>query len=287
MSKTKIIQMKGLPGSGKSTWAKELVLKDHTFKRINRDDIRAMVDNRDWSQAREKHIIAAEKLLAEYFVSQGFNLIIDDTGFSDSQQKIWQDFAKEHDADLEINFINTPIDECIARDIKRAYGVGEKVIKEMHRRYISEEKVPEAYEPPKGKPFAIMCDIDGTLAHMNGKRGPFDWKKVGLDDIDTVVRGILLSYKDAGHSIVLLSGRDSVCRAETEEWLIHWGVPYESLFMRPEGDNRKDSIVKRELFDEHIRDNYRIDFVLDDRDQVVEMWRGLGLKVLQVEDGDF
>lgn len=57
--------------------------------------------------------------------------------------------------------------------------------------------------------------------------------------------------------------------------------------MRPEGDIRKDSIVKREIFENYIRDYYNIQFVLDDRNQVVEMWRSLGLKCLQVQEGDF
>lgn len=57
--------------------------------------------------------------------------------------------------------------------------------------------------------------------------------------------------------------------------------------MRPEGDKRKDSIVKAELFDKHIKDNYAVDFVLDDRNQVVKMWRDMGLKCLQVAPGEF
>lgn len=51
--------------------------------------------------------------------------------------------------------------------------------------------------------------------------------------------------------------------------------------------NRKDVVIKRELFDRYIRDNYQVLFVLDDRNQVVDMWRELGLKCLQVAPGDF
>lgn len=57
--------------------------------------------------------------------------------------------------------------------------------------------------------------------------------------------------------------------------------------MRKSGDMRKDSIVKREMFDEHIRGRYNVNFVLDDRNQVVELWRSMGLTCLQVADGDF
>lgn len=74
---------------------------------------------------------------------------------------------------------------------------------------------------------------------------------------------------------------------KTEKWLRGNDITYGMLLMRPEGDIRKDSIVKREIFENYIRDYYNIQFVLDDRNQVVEMWRSLGLKCLQVAEGDF
>ncbi|HEX8348187.1 MAG TPA: 5'-hydroxyl kinase, partial [Actinoplanes sp.] len=89
---------------------------------------------------------------------------------------------------------------------------------------------------------------------------------------------------------VFLSGRDSVCRPETEKALLRafpsleWSL---RLHMRPEGDPRRDDHVKAELFDKHIRDRYRVVAVLDDRDQVVRMWRRMGLPTFQVAEGDF
>jgi len=65
------------------------------------------------------------------------------------------------------------------------------------------------------------------------------------------------------------------------------GVPYDALYMRAHKDGRRDSVVKVELFDAHVRDAYDVTCVLDDRDQVVEAWRALGLTVLQVAEGDF
>jgi hypothetical protein len=57
--------------------------------------------------------------------------------------------------------------------------------------------------------------------------------------------------------------------------------------MRDKGNNEKDSIVKRNMFEKYIRGKYFIEYVLDDRNQVVEMWRSMGLTCLQVADGDF
>ena len=57
--------------------------------------------------------------------------------------------------------------------------------------------------------------------------------------------------------------------------------------MRPEGDTRKDAILKREIYEREIRNRYNVAYVLDDRDQTVRVWRDLGLTCLQVADGDF
>jgi hypothetical protein len=69
--------------------------------------------------------------------------------------------------------------------------------------------------------------------------------------------------------------------------LAQYGIKPAGVFMRATGDQRKDSIIKQELFDRHILGKYNIKFVLDDRNQVVNMWRSLGLTVFQVAEGDF
>lgn len=133
---------------------------------------------------------------------------------------------------------------------------------------------------------AIIVDIDGTLAKMNG-RGPFEWLRVGEDKVKEPVKMIVNLYFEKGR-VIIFSGRDEVCRPQTEQWLSDNGIRYNRLLMRPEGNNEKDSIIKRRLYDNNIAGNYDIDFVLDDRNQVVDMWRkDLGLTCLQVDYGDF
>lgn len=133
------------------------------------------------------------------------------------------------------------------------------------------------------KPTAIMVDIDGTLAHMNGRRSPFNWQAVGQDDVDEVIASITQHYAH----VIIMSGRDEVCRPETELWLKKHNINYDKLVMRVADDNRKDSVIKWELYQKHVEPFYDIEFVLDDRNQVVKMWREQGLKCLQVAEGDF
>ena len=66
-----------------------------------------------------------------------------------------------------------------------------------------------------------------------------------------------------------------------------YGWVFDDLYMRLPNDLRKDSIVKQEIYEMCIKDKYNVLFVLDDRDQVVNMWREQGLKCLQVAEGNF
>ena len=91
-----------------------------------------------------------------------------------------------------------------------------------------------------------------------------------------------------GAAIVLVSGRSESSRSNTVAWLKKYDIPYQGLFMRPAEDFRKDAIVKREIYDQFIGSVYSIKYVLDDRDQVVEMWRNvLKLPCFQVNYGSF
>ena len=133
------------------------------------------------------------------------------------------------------------------------------------------------------------------MAHTSGKRSPYDYSKVDVDDLDVSIRkiaqatltGLNDEYSGEYCDLIILSGREDLCRNSTVEWLEKNNIFYDELFMRKTGDHRKDSIIKEEIFWEHIEPNYNVIAVFDDRDQVVKMWRSLGLKCLQVDYGNF
>jgi predicted nucleotidyltransferase len=147
------------------------------------------------------------------------------------------------------------------------------------------------YVPVEGTPRAVLVDIDGTVA-LHGDRDPYDTSRYHEDGVNIPVVLAVKAMLDAGHEVIMCSGRDEAFRDVTDRWLYEqvlkrYGLPYADLHMRPEGDTRRDDIVKLELFDKHIRDNYTVTCVFDDRDRVVKAWRGIGLTVLQVAEGNF
>jgi hypothetical protein len=140
--------------------------------------------------------------------------------------------------------------------------------------------------PDPALPPAWIVDVDGTLALLSG-RSPYAWHRVGEDAPNPPVIELVRALRAAGNAIVVVSGRDGVARAATLAWLDRHGIPHDVLLLRARGDARRDSVVKREIFDRSIRHVWQVRGVLDDRDQVVRMWRGLGLTCAQVAPGDF
>ncbi len=135
-------------------------------------------------------------------------------------------------------------------------------------------------------PVCVIADIDGTLA-IRGNRGPFDLRKVDQDHVKQEIADIVNQFSEFD-KIFLFSGRDGSSRELTEKWLRDNGIKYDELHMREPGNGEKDAIIKKRMYEEHILGKYNVRFVLDDRDQVVDMWRKeLGLTCLQVNYGNF
>ncbi len=137
------------------------------------------------------------------------------------------------------------------------------------------------------KPSAVIVDMDGTLAIITD-RSPYSHRGVLKDTPNEPVIAVARALASAGHTLVIVSGRSELAREDTELWLArHLRVPFEGPFMRVAHDDRADAVIKREIYDREISPRFDVLCVLDDRDQVVRMWRGLGLVCLQVAPGDF
>lgn len=137
---------------------------------------------------------------------------------------------------------------------------------------------------------AIICDLDGTLALLDG-RDPFNPKTVEHDRLNDPIANILEVYSSQDRfeiQIIFVTGRFEKLRRQTEKWLAAHGITDYMLFMRADDDFRKDVVYKKEIYQDHIEGTYDVLFVLEDRDQTVRMWRQeLGLTCLQVEYGKF
>lgn len=143
----------------------------------------------------------------------------------------------------------------------------------------------------------VIFDVDGTLANIDHRR-PFvenlgrseqDWKSflhdwnVIKDTPDESICMLAKMCSFYGFQVYVASGRPDSLRETTELWLKEHLIYYDKLFMRKDGDFRKDDIVKEEFLKEIDKD--RILFIVDDRKCVVDMWRRNGIKVLHCAEG--
>lgn len=310
---TQIILTRGLPGSGKSTWAERVVQsEDWPHVIVERDQLRQALFNSWWTgkQEDEEKVTRYQEKLVRLHLSEGTSVIISDTHLPDRSVKKWLKIGQEFGVPVEVkDFRHIPLELVLDNNAARNHWSGKyvdpAVITEKYNRFIKgrdltvevtytpdTKSVIEPYVQPDEGPEAVIFDIDGTLAVI-GDRSPYDGAKVYLDTLNEDVAKALHMYDAMGVTIFIVSGRDEEYREVTEKWLADKGLWWEALYMRPteQGNKREDSIIKYELFNQHIRPkNYHIRGVYDDRHRVLRMWRELGLTTFHVngpDAGDF
>ena len=282
--------LRGVAGSGKTTLAKTL---DGT--RISRDDIRRLLFGVEGKtvldSAGEKRVTKFQRDLIESELDAGRNVIVDDTNLNKSLLTSLCRFINDLGYDFTIRDVR--VDASVAHERNAARPENEQVPAHVIDRQQAKAwwghipSVPYVYKPyVPGLRLAYSFDLDGTLAHTNGKRGPYDFTKYHLDDVDDNL-ATLIDNLPSGATIVILTGRGEEYRAECEGWLIRQGIVWDHLIMRPEGDTRNDAVVKSDLWDEHISGKFDVLLHFDDRRRVVTGLRKKGIKVAAVAPGDF
>jgi hypothetical protein len=227
-------------------------------------------------------------------LKEGKHVVIDDTNLSDRPveriKQVVERYKKDTGQQVKIEFkeMETSLEESLARDETREKKVGRDVIMRMYKQHILKDERGPHYQPQDDTlPSAILCDLDGTLAIIHN-RSPFDAQRCEMDLLNEPIAEIVKNYASLGVKIILMSGRDEAARRPTMNWLAYNKIPFDALFMRATGDARKDSVVKKELYEAHVKGQFLVKFILDDRNQVVDLWRlDLGLPCLQVNYGDF
>lgn len=147
------------------------------------------------------------------------------------------------------------------------------------------------YERPPDRPFAIICDVDGTLADFSPVRyehGRKVWDYSGMAEAPAHEDVVLILQRLAvGTRVIYMTGRPEEYREATVLWLGKHVKLDGLVLMRKTGDYRQDYVIKAELFNAHVRHEYDVLCALDDRDQVCGLWRAIGLRCLQVAYGNF
>ena len=153
-----------------------------------------------------------------------------------------------------------------------------------------------------------ICDVDGTLMNVEKR---VQWAKKHKKDTDRVMNWdmfldplVMLEfdrsnrdvcniinalYSDSinDNNIIITSARNERHRDVTMKQLSLADVHYDAMYLRDDDDFRPDDVVKAELLGKIITDGYDPTVAFDDRNQVVNKWRELGIKCYQVREGNF
>lgn len=307
MNKGNLIVTVGISGSGKSTWAHEKWLsKPSENVIVNRDKIRELLfgyteHNIDQYYLRndvsglEKKVTRYEDTLINDGLNHGKTVIVDATHLT----RAYLERFKYWNVPTEVIVFEIELSKALSRDYVRLRSVGDLVINKQYKRFIGlikdlakepidftpVELVQSEYKEP-----CVIFDIDGTLAHMDrSKRSLYDWHKVGEDSVDRSTKFILDHLYERTRpetKVIICTGRDGICLSETYKWLQDNDINYDEVYIRKQGDQRADWIVKEEMWKKIAEDNYIVG-MFDDRLQVVRRARALGLKVFNVEYNNF
>jgi len=311
----------GLPASGKSTKAKQMCADDPNLVRANLDSLRMKVMFEfgipvTWANAFTKKVEQEVGARHADIITQaawdGKDLIIDDCHISPkSQEKIIKKVEKlGYEVEI-LDFRFVPLQVCIDRNRARKgfAKVTEKVIIDLHNRFVAKSEEEKVYMPekttialPRWEPTeeltnCVIFDIDGTLAEK-GDRFAYNESLVFLDSVREHVLFTLKAYLPTVPKIFIFSGRQESCREETLRWLrekcgltLELATNQVALFMRAAKDQRRDSIIKKELFEANVKDKFNVIAVFDDRQSVIrECWAELGLPVFRcgvIDKDDF
>lgn len=291
----------GCPGSGKSTWAQEYCKTRPGWYVVNRDNIRVGlmgITNRNeykYSKAREQIVTDTAKMqiMAIMAKESTKGVIVADTNLNENRRDDFKNLAGVEGWSYHEEVFDVPWLELLKRNLHRGEGaVPVDVLRQMFWKFCEYKGMP-VYNGTPGKPKAVIFDVDGTLAKMVG-RSPYDLEKCGTDYPNPMVVSYAKMLHDQGYKIIVVSGRESGTKDEptryydlTSKWIEEQSIHADDHLQRAQGDSRSDMIVKEEIFWRDIAPYYDVKLAVDDRAQVVEMWRRIGVECWQVDHGDF
>jgi len=299
----------GPPGSGKSTIALDRINNDgdHGLAtvRVSQDD-----------QGKPGHMEVFENALLNKQ-----NIIVDRMNFDKNQRNRYLEPARKDGYATRIIVVHCPLDTCLERCNKRENHPTIRDSKAAsqavnffftHYERVEDNEADEVQRlgwAGNDAPKVVISDLDGTLCDVEHRRHfvrpPEGFKKnwpaffKGIKD-DTVKEScaiLLRAMAWSGYKIVYCSGRSDNERQATVDWLKKHGLDMflgeqewfgvSPIYMRNRQDSRRDDIVKEIILDFESLRRYNPVFTVDDRNQVVQMWRRRGLTCFQIEEGDF
>ena len=252
-----------------------------------------------WVPSREDVVTKAKKDIVMYAMSKGYDIVVDNMNLNPKEVKFWEDTVNycngylkpETSYEIEFKDFFIPLEECIRRDACRPNPIGEKVIRDTWRRYKHfiqtsevEKYVNNLIKEDESKPWCVVVDMDSTLCFNITKRPWFGEGSTEAMINDTPNLGVIRIVENQNFPIIVCTGRNKAQREVTEKWLNKYNIYPKEFYMREDGDYRKGVEIKEELI-KQILGKYNIAAIFEDCEPIVQMYRDMGLTVLQPNKG--
>ena len=145
-----MIYMVGLPGSGKSTIVQQLMQK-YDLQCVSGDQLKWMVYGKQFDATLEKDMLLTKHYRMLLFLLDKHSIVVDDCHLDTEYRDTLRNIAAHCSAHCRSIVMDTPLEECIRRDLQRkaeggAY-VGEEVITRMYNDHLSSGYPEEIYIP--------------------------------------------------------------------------------------------------------------------------------------------
>jgi predicted kinase len=316
-NKQEFIIARGIPGSGKSTWAEQWVQEDPFNRvRVNRDDIRFQLSKQLYGEGKwmvfdekgrpdkdfENRVTNVEQQLVHRALKSGKSVVSDNTNLPPKTCKEWVKLANRYKVPVSTREFPVSREEAIRRDAARSRTVGPKVINMMYSRLgpngefhhvDGTRPLRQFVAPEKRGAHAIGFDLDGTLDNVSSVRHFLDRDERGRRNFDMFHRSSLFTppneevvqmlkdAKAAGLAVLITTARGAEYSEVSQRWLDENDIPYDNYYCRPQGDFRPDYEVKKDMYDQ-ISKYYDLVHQVDDNPQAVQAWEEKGVLVTKV-----
>ena len=132
---TKVILTRGIPGSGKSTWAKAWVKQSPSTRgRVNRDDIRMTMFGVPHG-VDEKTVTRVQNAMIRALIAAGKDVVVDNTNLNPIYANRLASFVTSLGAQVEYREFEIDVETAILRDAQRADPVGAEVVRSFYQTY--------------------------------------------------------------------------------------------------------------------------------------------------------
>ena len=295
----KLILVQGIPGSGKSTWAKKWVEEDPIHRvRWNNDDCRKMCGPY-WVPERETFIRIIKESFLETATMAQKDIVIDDMNLNPSTIEFYENFVKNYNIvaptrnqepyTIEYKLFNTPVEECIRRDALRENPIGEKTIKEIHKKYsyyirdvVNKEILDKRTKIDDNLPYCVLLDIDNTISYSFNRPwyGEEAAKEMINDKVNEQLKTLVNHFNNV--KVIIMSGRSNGDEANTTlAWFNSNNIHYDASLFRTKVDYRKGDVIKLENYNKYIKGKYNVLAAIEDDEECVKMYQEQGIFVLQ------